>query len=198
MPNTPQDHWDYTLKEWSNEPFTKILEVLPEGISTIYDIGANVGGWTAIIHQKYPEASITSFEPVDRNYEALEANTPYAHCVNAGIYYGATSSKVLWRGENCGAFFVEQINAGEPRVDTGENMSLMTLELFSDIIPDLVKLDVEGAEENILEHSTILKQCPHIIVEWHPDSDPFEFFKRHLPQHEVKVNLSNKQFLLTL
>lgn len=196
MPNTPQDHWDYTIKEWGSEPFISIVNKLPE-LKNIWDVGANVGGFSYVMKKKYPKAKITCFEPVEINHKALVENMPDVVALKKGIYYGKTESKVLWRGENIGAFFVEHINSGEPRIENGETMELITLESLNSM-PDLIKLDVEGAEENIIEHSTVIKNIPHIIVEWHPDTPPLPFFEKHLPNHKVNVNLQDKQFLLCL
>jgi len=196
---TLNDHWDYTVKEWTHEPFTQITDALPKTVKVILDIGANVGGFTKVMHDKYPKAKIFAFEPVKANFDALFDNIfEYATAVPRGIYYGATQSRVTSRGDgNVGAFFLEQIHAGEPRVFHDEVIELRELEMYPDA--DLVKLDVEGAEENIIEHSTILKTTPWIIVEWHPDHvNAVEFFSKHLPKHEIKVNLENKQFLLCL
>ena len=199
MPATTDDHWIYTINEWTREPFTQILDALPKTIKAIHDIGANVGGFTHVIHEKYPKAIIYAFEPVAANFDALFTNVhEYAVPIPRGIYYGATQSRVTSRGDsNIGAFFLEQINAGEPRVFHNEVIELRPLEDYP--TADLIKLDVEGAEENIIEHSTVLKTTPLIIVEWHPDHvNPIEFFSKHLPNHKIVVNLENKQFLLCL
>lgn len=198
MPETPVSHFEYTVKEWSNEPFIKILNEL-HNVRIIYDIGANVGGFTYVLHKKFPEAKFVCFEPVEINYEALKEYVPYATCIKKGIYYGATESKVTWRGSNIGAFFLEQVNSGEPRIDYGETIELTTLEELKLPKPDLIKMDIEGAEENVLANSEMCRTCPNLIIEWHPDHvDYAEFFKKYLPNHKIIINLDNKQFLLCL
>lgn len=199
MPETPQEHWDYTRNEWGGTYFNSIINQLPEDISVVYDIGANVGGFTDILQCKYPEAKFVCFEPVKSNYDALVEYVPYATCIQKGVYYGAKTSKVTWRGSNIGAFFLDQVNSGEPRVQTGEVIELTELEELNLPKPTLIKMDIEGAEENVLEYSEVCRACPWIILEWHPDHvNPIEFFKKHLPNHRVAVSLENKQFLLCL
>lgn len=193
---TSKEHLQYTLEEWKKEEFQRIVNAIPD-VKVFCDIGANVGGVTVILKEKFPEMEAHCFEPVTVNFEELVKNVPFAHNYKVGIYYGKTESNVLWRGSNDGAYFVEHIDSGEPRIRTGEVMELVELEDFG-IKPDLVKLDVEGAEENILEHSSLIKKTPMIIVEWHPNVDPFKFFEKHLPNHEIRVNLHNQQFLLCL
>lgn len=199
MPATTKDHWTYTIDEWTRDPFTQITNALPKTLKVIHDIGANVGGFTKIMHDKYPKATIYAFEPVVANFDALFDNVhKYAVTVPRAIYYGATQSKVVCRGDsNIGAFFLEQVNAGEPRVFYNDTLELRELEQYP--VADMVKMDVEGAEENIIEHSVVLKTTPWLIIEWHPDHvNPVEFFAKHLPNHKIVVNIENKQFLLCL
>lgn len=199
MPSTPIEHWDYTINEWNSGTFAPILNSLPTEISVFYDIGANVGGFSHIIHQKNPNAQIFTFEPVKSNFEALEQNLPYATNFNFGIFYGARESKALWRGDNIGAIFVEQIDSGEPRIWRDyEKIQLKTLEELDIPPPEVIKMDIEGAEENVLEHSDICRKAPWIVLEWHPNTNPFEFFKKYLPNHEIVENVQNCQFLLKL
>lgn len=199
MPETPKEHWDYTTNEWRSAEFKKILNHLPEKLPIIYDIGANVGGFTEVMKSTHPTAKFFCFEPVERNFEALIDYVPYAQCIKKGIWYGAKTSKVTWRGSNIGAFFLDQVNSGEPRIQTGEVIELAELEELDLPKPTLIKMDIEGAEENVLEHSEVCKACPWIILEWHPDHvNPTEFFKKHLPNHRVAVSVEDKQFLLCL
>lgn len=196
MPVTTQDHWEYTIREWSNDPFTRLVNAMPDILEIIFDVGANAGGWSELMHRKYPSAQFHCFEPVPYNYDALVVNTPFATHYNYGIYYGKTDSAIQCRGDgNIGAFFVEHIDAGSPIVTVEGRMTLKTLEEVG-IVPDLVKMDIEGAEENVIMYSDLLRNTPWIIVEWHPDRSFEELRKNYLPNHEVVVNLENKQYLL--
>ena len=198
--SSPQlDHWNYTINEWGNEPFTKIISKLPNTISVLYDIGANVGGFTQVVKNKLPDIKAYCFEPVTQNYDKLIEYVPYATSFKKGIFYGKKTSKALWRGANIGAFFLEHINHGPPAVDSGEIIELEELENLNLELPDLIKMDVEGSELNIIEHSSIVKKCPYLIIEWHPEYiDPIDFFDTHLSEHKIICNLENKQFLLCL
>lgn len=199
MPATPRDHWEYTIREWTNNPFTKIMDNLPEEVNVFYDLGANVGAFSYLIKNKYPESDIYAFEPISSNFEALVTYMPEINHIQKGIFYGQSTSRVLSRGDgNIGAFFVEHIDTGPDIVFNGQIMELEELESFDIPKPDLIKMDIEGAEENVIEFSKIVKNCPNLIVEWHPNKNPYEFFAKHLPKHEIKVDLEGKQFLLCL
>lgn len=201
MPSTQHDHWSYTIEEWQKLPFTELTAAMPDHLKVVYDIGANVGGWAHVMQRKYHERlDMHCFEPVLANFNALCENMPKAHNHHYGIFYGARDSHVVARGQygNVGAYFVEQIDAGEPRVIFEEVIKLKTLEELELPLPDLIKMDVEGAEENIIERSTMVKECKWLVIEWHPNKSAIEFFKQHLPNHRVVVNLQNMQFLLCL
>lgn len=200
MPNL-NDHFKYTVDEWTNEHFKQITDALPEKLKVVYDVGANVGGWAHIMQEKYGNnLSMICFEPVKKNFDMLMSKELNITGVPFGIYYGERESHVCSRGDdNCGGIFVEHINAGNPIVMTDEIIQLRTFEELDLPKPDLMKFDVEGAEENILEHSSLVKETPWLIIEWHPQyKSPREFFATHLPNHEIVVDLMNIQFLLCL
>lgn len=195
MPNNPEEHWEYTINEWSRPPFTDIINALPENIKVLYDIGANAGGFTHILKEKYPKLKAYCFEPIKSTCQYLRQAVPYATVIEKGVYYGKTESRAVWRGSNMGAYFVEHIDAVEPRVFTEEIMELCELEGLGIKKPDIIKMDIEGAEENVIEFSQVVKECPYLIIEWHPSRDQYEFFRTYL-NHEIVVDLEGKQFLL--
>jgi len=200
MPDINQ-HFKYTVDEWKDAQFTKIIDALPKKLKVVYDVGANVGGWAHVMQEKYNnKLAMICFEPVDANFKMLMSRDMNIVGAPYGIFYGSRESHVCSRGDNnCGAFFIEQIEAGDPIVKSDEIIQLRTFEELNLPKPDLMKFDVEGAEENILEHSTLVKETPWLIIEWHPQyKDPYEFFKIHLPNHKVVVDLDNIQFLLKL
>ena len=193
---TSKEHFEYTLNEWSSQPFTKIIERL-SGVSLMFDVGANVGGFSQVVLDKFPRARVYGFEPLGRNMVELKKNIPNGIHFPVAIYYGPTESKLFWRGSNDGAVFLEEVDAGPDKVPVNEVVKVITLEDVVSTPPDLVKLDVEGAEVNIIENSTLLKNTTWIIVEWHPDHiDPVPFLSQHLPRHKIIENIDNKQFLL--
>lgn len=199
MPGTAEDHYQYTIDEWNSKGFRDILDAIPQ-VSSIVDIGANAGGWSVLMRRKYPEALIIAFEPLRDNFVVLSEKTAGESIFinKSAIWYGDKQSKLMWRGGgNVGAVFLDGVPAGEPMVDTGETVSNTTLESIG-FIPDLVKMDVEGAEVNIIEHSDVLKKVKNIIIEWHPSDKPIDFFHEHLPNHRIVKNLDNLQFYLAL
>jgi FkbM family methyltransferase len=194
MPSTPSDHFGYTVNEWSSPPFSPLIDALPTDIRSVADIGANSGGFSHVLRRKLEFASFTCFEPVLDTFEYLKEALPWAKCVQKGVYYGAKESKVMWRGENIGACFLEQVNAGPDKVERkGEVVQLCELEGYGPF--DLIKMDIEDAEENVIANSKAVREAKWLIVEWHPYVEPRAFFEGHL-DHEVIISLEEKQFLL--
>lgn len=78
-------------------------------------------------------------------------------------------------------------------------VELETLESFNFEKPDLIKMDVEGSEINIIEHSEIVKKCRNLIIEWHDENINYEdFFKKYLPNHGIKGKAGDSNYLLCL
>ncbi len=193
MPGTPREHLDYTVEEWRRPEFQAILEPLKD-IRVAYDIGANAGGFSAVLLERFPDCDIHAFEPVSETYDFLKELPLTAH--KMAIFYGPRESRIFWRGGNIGAMFIEEVEAGPDRIDTWEKCQVRTLEELGLPKPDLVKLDIEGAETNVLEHSDLIRDAKWVIVEWHPSDDPYEFFNKYLPDHGITVDLEGNQFLL--
>lgn len=194
------DHWGYTNNEWNSPAFKAILdEAFTQEVKVAYDVGACVGGWSNVVTTEHPEVKIFAFEPFPDNYEALISHEmPNVTPLNFGIWYGKKKSRAIWRGSNVGAVFVDEVDTTD-NVDTGKFFELSTFEELDIPKPDLIKFDVEGAEKNIIEHSTILKKVPQLIIEWHFTGveDGEEFFKKYLP-HKVVMNLQDGMYLLRL
>lgn len=199
MPAIPEDHFIYTIEEWNKYPLNKIIDFLPPKIEVFYDIGANAGGFSSMIKNKYSDVKIYCFEPFKKTFGFLEQKLPYAKCINKAVYYGKDKGKLLWRGGNIGAIYLEYVNSGNDNIDTGEIAELTTLEELSIDKPDLIKIDIEGAEDNLIEKSEIIKNTEYLIIEWHHDSiNPVNFLLKNLPNHRILLNIESRQFLLIL
>ena len=51
MPRSQEEHYNYTLNEWTKSPFTNMLEIIfnDTSVKSFIDIGANVGGVTSAL-----------------------------------------------------------------------------------------------------------------------------------------------------
>jgi FkbM family methyltransferase len=156
---------------------------------------------------------IYCFEPDNENINFLKLklnnkiNENIVECVEKGIYYGRTEAKVFGAGHisenrihpNVGGYGIDEcmIEIVEKRNKSGENVfcgqidnkvfQLDTLEnLCKDFeLPDFIKIDVEGAEKNILMNSSIIKNAKFIILEWNHADDINIFINKYLSTFEI-------------
>ena len=188
------------VAEWNSAFREKTFDFLKDkNIKTAADVGANFGVFTDKCLSTLPDLqSIDSFEPDDTNFTILEHNLnnmsngrstiKFHHC---GIFYGAEEGRVLGIGDNSpgGYMFapVDTVHHGQwtggLSLYDGKVFKMTTLEKVFTMPLDLLKIDVEGSEYNIIENSTILKECRYLIIEFHNHLGEYvqEFIAKHLP-----------------
>lgn len=150
-------------KEYNFPPFSPKI---------CYDIGANIGVVSVIFANIYPDAKIFSFEPVDANYELLKQNTAHYPNIRA-INYGlgeCTGPATIFPSDdkrNLGGFSTSIRSLdGKAETDLVHIRDVAeTVRQFG--IPDVIKIDCEGAEAEILEAMPNLEDVSWIAGELH-------------------------------
>lgn len=166
------------LNAWHAETL-EVFYRLPQGSRIVLDIGANSGVFTLLACAANSECRVIAFEPVPRVYERLvqnirlnsysgrcqlreEAVSDTVGLANVHVPYGdmptsASLHSVGFRGAEG-----TMINVKVTTVDA-------VCSQCRDV--DLVKIDVEGFEEKVLEgmRKTVARMKPTIIVECNPD-----------------------------
>jgi FkbM family methyltransferase len=137
----------------------------------IIDGGANVGLSVLYFKRSYPKSRIVAFEPDPDVYRVLERNCKSFQLPNVELI-----QKALWTQDTTVKFNPEGADAGRVVPDS---YSLQAVEvcacrlaryLEQDI--DLLKLDLEGAEINVLlDCADPLGKVDKIIVEYHSFKD---------------------------
>jgi FkbM family methyltransferase len=131
---------------------------IPEGFSpsSIWDIGANLGAASLYFSDRFPRAEIHCFEPVPENYAMIERNIEGLARIRAHRFaLGANDETLEIRASdvdrNLGGFSFH--DAGTSRAQ-GLKVQVRTPRAVIDdgtaSAPDLIKIDVEGAEHDIL------------------------------------------------
>jgi FkbM family methyltransferase len=157
-----------TLAEFFS-PGTFIVDEFPDREPTvIYDIGANIGVASLFFSARYPGATIYGFEPLPSNYEVCSMN--YQNLNPARVFPWAIGSST---GTATFAFEVNDNRggrlAGSSAVHSQSSSQSITVEVFTiaDVIqekqlrpPELLKIDVEGAELEVLKG--IGKHCASV------------------------------------
>jgi FkbM family methyltransferase len=193
--NTQEQHWIYTTEEWSSGYyFRDIFNILKDHkIETFIDIGANTGALAHLILDKIPTIKKGYlFEPQKDNFNFLFKkckDKKELTCLNCGIYYGKSYSIPFRYGsdKNIGGYTIHEneknvtAKAYEP---DDQFFQLFELEFFNFPIIDFVKIDIEGAEYNLIENSSLLKKVKFIDIELHNGFDE-NYFKTHFPNHDI-------------
>jgi len=72
------------FKNGESDLLAKVATIRPE---IVFDVGANVGDWSSIAHDLFPQATVHCFELSERTFSTLTRNISGAHFVlnNAGL-----------------------------------------------------------------------------------------------------------------
>ena len=145
--------------------------VAPEAI---LDLGAHVGAATLFFRLAYPEARIVSVEPDSQNYAALRRNVgdlPGVDLVPAAVGGAPGTASVVRRDLS----WATQVVPGAHGAETVPVHTLNELiaRAGADAERTLVKLDVEGAEWDILSRCDV-RSLYGIVGEVHYDLIPVE------------------------
>jgi FkbM family methyltransferase len=152
-----------------------------DDVRVVVDLGSHIGTSILFFRVRHPGAEIHGFEPDPRTFARLRANV--------GAMPGVTIDPRAASGSGGRARFHSAGNslASSLIADAGPGRDVtvpcVTLdEIFDELGVDridLLKLDVEGAEYEVLTHATRLGDVRAIAGELHPDlvpCTPDEFF----------------------
>jgi len=145
---------------------------------TIVDGGAFIGLTTLFYKQLYPSSHIIAIEPNPENFEILKQNIEVNGLTDVEIYnYALAEGNTPSRG-----FFIDSsshhfYSTGSFIKDAWNNQQL-TKEIKVECKPlsffikneiDLLKLDIEGAENKVLKSAgKVLIKVKNVIIEYHP------------------------------
>jgi FkbM family methyltransferase len=132
----------------------------------IIDGGANIGLSTIYLKNLYPNARIIAFEPDENLYQVIQRNLS-----NFGIADVEVHKAALWSENTDLTFMAEGADSGRV-VNTGEaktvKVKAVRLKDFLTQKIDFLKLDIEGAELEVLEDcADMLKNVENLFVEYH-------------------------------
>ena len=185
----PLTHASFRWKKQNMEPgisnlITSISKELDQKSDTgcFFDVGANVGLYTWVVHEVCPQRNILAFEPDPENFKLLEMTQNEANAKNLEIYPYALSNKTgdtsfsqdtLTSATGCIAGkdmpWIEQYLNGSSNTISVKTQTLDSV-AKEDKIPSLIKIDVEGHEIEVLEggKKTLVEKKPLLIIESFP------------------------------
>ena len=153
-------------------PTTQLIKSLVRQGDTVVDVGANIGFITLLASRMVgSEGKVIAFEPVPSTCAALNANLALNGATNVVVHELALSDTagVVTINEgprrNKGLSSIRPINEStvqqRVRASPFDGMGQQTTRIR------VVKIDVEGAEQLVLEgmRNTLTRHRPHLIVE---------------------------------
>jgi FkbM family methyltransferase len=200
---------DYNIKEIINvneldnkEHFYYIKNMNFKKGDVVLDIGANIGIFSIYLAKLFPEVKIYAFEPVKKTYNDLLKNIELNNiknikAFNLAVNKDAREIQMIYLEEASDCSFMADLDV--PRLTNRSNIkNNVVVEKVPGITLDgilkdnkiqkvkLLKIDTEGAEDEILRASKRLNDIEYIIGEMHYNSkDPkiTESLKNYLSQY---------------
>ena len=153
----------HTLKELFVEEIYSVP--LPEN-PYIIDCGANIGLGTIFFKTNYPGADIVAFEPDEKNYSLLLKNLESFALKNV-----ITHKKAIWT-EDTVLNFSNEGNMGsrieKDAAPSSVKVEAVALKNFINKKVDLLKIDIEGAEFEVLKSiQNELNLVENMFLEYH-------------------------------
>jgi len=146
----------------------------------ILDCGAYTGLSTLWFREKYPEVKVISIEPNWMSYDFMQENIALnnvtnVNLLNVGLDVKSGSRELYFENSPEGWNSVASFNAGGWRGDRYQSSMKVRVVTLSSIIKDLdqeidmIKMDIEGAEQSVLEESVDqLRHVNSLAIEYHP------------------------------
>jgi len=130
---------------------TAFFEQLVKPGAVLFDVGAHVGYYSLLSSRLVGEKGrVVAFEAMPRNARFLRHHLEANRCANVEVIEGAASDRAgtAWFGKGTGTGTGRLSDAGELEVRT---MTLDDVAAERALLPDFLKIDVEGAEERVLD-----------------------------------------------
>jgi len=160
---------------------------------TFIDIGANIGKYTIMIGRKI-KGRVIAIEPEKKNFEILKTNVKLNKLNNIILINSACSSKNGQRkffldetGTEASSFYQEKVQSSKTIAVQTKKLDNILNELGIKKV-DLNKIDVEGAEADVLKGAikTLKNSHPEIIFEaW--DEQYLKKVKKILDKFNYKI-----------
>jgi FkbM family methyltransferase len=161
------------------EKTTTFINNLKNG-QVCFDVGANVGYFTILGSRCVGSTGkVIALEPAIRNLAYLYQHVRLNKADNVTIISAACSDSEslvgFSSGKNCAEGYITSSMRPEPanneKVSLVPTVTIDTVARQLGILPDLIKIDVEGAELAVLKgaHATLRKARPKVLLEVHSD-----------------------------
>ncbi|WBV57258.1 FkbM family methyltransferase [Chryseobacterium daecheongense] len=151
------------------ETYTDHLKLLNKSPEIIVDLGAHIGMTSIYLSLKYPNAKIYAVEASRDNFELLKVNTQSFKniiCLHAAAHF--EDGALHFGGDELS--YNQKISETGILTDALSIVSIMKNNGIQNI--DLLKIDIEGAEAELLsKNNSWLQNVENIVIETHPPYD---------------------------
>lgn len=162
---------DLILDQYEPGVSARISSLLKPGM-TFCDVGANLGIFTLLASRLVgPQGRVFAFEPIPENYTVLDRNIKLNDATNVSLICKAVSDKngttPIFLSIDSGSHSI----SSKPATSNGNQLDVEMVRLDSmSEIPriDLLKIDVEGAELEVLAGLGELS-VPNVILEYNAE-----------------------------
>ena len=139
-----------------------LQRLFPDGVTNVFDVGAYVGEFAALVHEVFPTARVWCFEPFVESYERIRhqfAGADWLAAHNVGLSDRSGTAELIVGARPKTNSLVSPVvtngvfEAGRPRVPVQlTTLSESTAELLGSGDPHLsiVKIDTEGHDLQVL------------------------------------------------
>ena len=142
----------------------------PANSKIIIDAGANIGFFSVLLKNKFPDAQIITIEPDEENFELLKKNmSSYSKVCfeNAGLWNKQTNLKIKDKFDQGKWALVVEETTEETDLKAISINDLILKDQISRI--DVLKIDIETSEKFVFEdnYSKWLPKVKMLVIEFH-------------------------------
>lgn len=188
-PNRPIDMLGYVVRPFAVDSFLYLFREIFVGLEyyfeptteapLILDCGSNIGISVLFFKAMYPDCKVLAFEPEPTTFARLEEHTEGNRLTDVQLHQVALGPEdghtTFYRdpsepGSPKASVDVRRVEGGQP-----ERVALARLSTFVDRDVSLLKLDVEGAELDVLRElaaSGKIARVDQMVIECHHHIDP--------------------------
>lgn len=170
-----------------------------KGKHTIYDLGANIGITSIALSYLFPNSRIISLEPDPRNFALLKQNIKDNKISNVVLVKGAIDYESdcveIWHdetGSNHWASTTTTTNKiSDLKVMDRTKTYTMGFLLKKYGRPNIIKMDIEGAEEKIIKYDLNSLGKSISIIEFHKHDFNIQNYMKQLSDLEIDLYFEN-------
>ena len=160
-----------------------------DGLSTIIDIGANIGMFAMQSRFMHPVARIIAVEPNDKNYKILARNVKHLRVELSQFMLGNDGRGECLKGRKSVSLKCKNSPDGNL---SSKSLPTIVEEFDIDVATSFFKIDCEGGELYMKDHPEsldIIKNCKGFGMEIHGDYPYWRGFLKELEAtHDIDIS----------